>query len=224
MAAATEERKAETHDMIIHAARKVFSEKGFHKAQISDIVREAGISTGSIYAHFRDKRDLFEQVSRENLQALRKQLQDLRMTTLPDDFAGRVETWKLTYSAFFDFVDRHPQELLMIVRGGFGVDEDHDQSLWAFFNAFAQDMARDFQKWMDLGFLQGLNPFLMGQITVGMCMQTAHSYIEDRQFSRREAINTLMALNGAMFSIYLTDKGRKELGDMSVPQLPDDED
>ena len=151
------------------------------------------------------------------------QLQDLRKTTRPDDFSGRVETWKLTYSAFFDFVDRYPQELLMIVRGGFGVDEDHDQSLWAFFYAFAEDMARDFQKWMDLGFLQGLNPFLMGQITVGMCLQTAHSYIEDRKFSRREAINTLMALNSAMFSIYLTDKGRKELGDLSVPQLPEHE-
>lgn len=223
MPAAIEERKAETRDMIMLAARKVFSEKGYHKAQISDIVKEAGISTGSIYAHFKDKRDLFEQVSRENLQTLRTQLQDLRKTTRPDDFSGRVETWKLTYSAFFDFVDRYPQELLMIVRGGFGVDEKHDQSLWAFFNSFAEDMARDFQKWMDLGFLQGLNPFLMGQITVGMCLQTAHSYIEDRKFSRREAINTLMALNSAMFSIYLTDKGRKELGDLSVPQLPEHE-
>lgn len=130
MPAAIEERKAETRDMIMLAARKVFSEKGYHKAQISDIVRKAGISTGSIYAHFRDKRDLFEQVSRENLEALRAQLQDLRKTTRPDDFAGRVETWKLTYSAtFFDFVDLHPQELLMIVGGGFGVDEKHDQSL-----------------------------------------------------------------------------------------------
>jgi len=50
MPAAIEERKAETRDMIMLAARKVFSEKGYHKAQISDIVKEAGISTGSIYA------------------------------------------------------------------------------------------------------------------------------------------------------------------------------
>ena len=55
-----------------------------------------------------------------------------------------------------------------------------------------------------------------------MCIRDS-SYIEDRKFSRREAINTLMALNSAMFSIYLTDKGRKELGDLSVPQLPEHE-
>jgi hypothetical protein len=31
-----------------------------------------------------------------------------------------------------------------------------------------------------------------------------------------------MAMNHAMFSIYLTEKGRKELGDLSVPQIQDD--
>jgi len=56
-----------------------------------------------------------------------------------------------------------------------------------------------------------------------MCLQVAIGYLMDRQFTRNEAINNLMALTRAMVSMYLTDKGRTELGDLSAPQLPDDE-
>ena len=223
MAAALEERKAETRDMIILAARKVFSEKGYHKAQIADIVKAAGISTGSIYAHFKDKRDLFEQISRVNLENLRTRLKELRQTTLPSDVRDRVQRWKQTYSTFFDYVDENPEQILMVVRGGFGVDEDHDASLWDYINLFASDIADDFKKWHQLGFIKGGNPHLLGHIIIGMCMHVAHSYLVDKLFSRNEAINNLMALNHAMFSIYLTEKGRDELGDLSVPQLTDDE-
>jgi len=223
MGAAFEERKAETRDIIILAARKVFSEKGYHKAQIADIVKAAGISTGSIYAHFKDKRDLFEQISRVNLENLRTRLKELRQTTLPGDVRDRVQRWKQTYSTFFDYVDANPEQILMVVRGGFGVDEGHDASLWDYINLFASDIADDFSKWHQLGFIKGGNPHLLGHIIIGMCMHVAHSYLVDRQFTRNEAINNLMALNHAMFSIYLTEKGRDELGDLSVPQLTDDE-
>lgn len=222
MAAAVEERKAETRDMIIQAARRVFSEKGYHKAQISDIVKEAGISTGSVYAHFRDKLDLFEQISRENLENLRTRLKELRQTTQPGDVRERIQRWKQTYAAFFDYVDANPEQILMIVRGGFGVDEDHDASLWEYFNLFASDIAEDFRKWQQLGFIKVGNAHLMGHIVIGMSMHVAHSYLVDKQFTRNEAINNLMAMNHAMFSIYLTEKGRKELGDLSVPQIQDD--
>jgi AcrR family transcriptional regulator len=223
MVAALEERKAETRDMIILAARKVFSEKGYHKSQIADIVKTAGISTGSIYAHFKDKRDLFEQISRVNLENLRARLRELRQTTLPGDVRDRVQRWKQTYSTFFDYVDANPEQILMVVRGGFGVDEDHDASLWDYINLFASDIADDFRKWHEIGFIKGGNPHLLGHIIIGMCMHVAHSYLVDKQFTRNEAINNLMALNHAMFSIYLTEKGRDELGDLSVPQLTDDE-
>jgi AcrR family transcriptional regulator len=223
MASALEERKAETRDMIILSARKVFSEKGYHKAQIADIVRAAGISTGSIYAHFKDKRDLFEQISRVNLDNLRAKLKELRQTTLPGDVRDRVQRWKQTYCTFFDYVDANPEQILMVVRGGFGVDEDHDTSLWDYINLFASDIADDFIKWHQLGFIKGGNPHLLGHIIIGMSMHVAHSYLVDKQFTRNEAINNLMALNHAMFSIYLTEKGKGELGDLSVPQLTDDD-
>lgn len=40
------------------AAIKVFAEKGFYSARVSDIAREAGVADGTIYLYFKNKDDL----------------------------------------------------------------------------------------------------------------------------------------------------------------------
>jgi AcrR family transcriptional regulator len=56
-----ESRKKE----IINAAIEVFSQKGYHNAKVNDITRKAGISIGTFYIHFKNKRDLFIEVVEE---------------------------------------------------------------------------------------------------------------------------------------------------------------
>jgi AcrR family transcriptional regulator len=217
-----EERKAETRDMIIQAARRVFSEKGYHKSQIADIVREAGISTGSIYAHFKDKHDLFEQIIRETNEVLRTKLKVLSETKKPGDVRERVQQWMPAYNAFFDYVEENPEQILILGRGGFGVDEENDTFIWNLFNDFATDISEDFRKWEALGFIKGVNANLMGHIIIGICTHVALSYLLEKQFTRSEAINTLLALTYAMVSMYLTDKGRTELEGLAIPRLPEE--
>ncbi len=50
---------------IINAAIEVFSQKGYHNAKVNDITRQAGISIGTFYIHFKNKRDLFIEVVEE---------------------------------------------------------------------------------------------------------------------------------------------------------------
>lgn len=45
-------------EKIIDAAVKVFLQKGFEKATVREIAREAGITTGAIYHHYRNKDEL----------------------------------------------------------------------------------------------------------------------------------------------------------------------
>ncbi len=53
------------HAKIITAAVKVFAEKGFHNARVSEIAKEAKVADGTIYLYFKNKDDilisLFEQ-------------------------------------------------------------------------------------------------------------------------------------------------------------------
>lgn len=53
------DRQRQTREALIFAARRVFSDVGFHAATLERIAREAGFSKGAVYSNFEDKSDLF---------------------------------------------------------------------------------------------------------------------------------------------------------------------
>ncbi|MFY9166832.1 MAG: TetR/AcrR family transcriptional regulator [Desulfomonilia bacterium] len=55
-------------DRILRAAEKVFAEKGFTKAKISEIAKIAGISEASVYEYFENKEDVFLSIPRHRFQ------------------------------------------------------------------------------------------------------------------------------------------------------------
>jgi TetR/AcrR family fatty acid metabolism transcriptional regulator len=55
-------KKTDKEAVIFRAALRMIKEKGFHKARMSDIAREAGISYGLVYHYFNNKEDLFDAI------------------------------------------------------------------------------------------------------------------------------------------------------------------
>lgn len=51
-------KKSDKHQKILAAAIKVFGEKGFFNARISDIAKEAKVADGTIYLYFNNKHDI----------------------------------------------------------------------------------------------------------------------------------------------------------------------
>jgi AcrR family transcriptional regulator len=54
----------ETKRQLLRAAARVFAERGYEGATIADIARQAGLSTGAIYAHYRSKAELLAEAVR----------------------------------------------------------------------------------------------------------------------------------------------------------------
>jgi AcrR family transcriptional regulator len=48
----------ETRERLVAAAARVVADQGFDGARVGEIAREAGLTTGAIYAHFRSKDEL----------------------------------------------------------------------------------------------------------------------------------------------------------------------
>ncbi|WMT43530.1 TetR/AcrR family transcriptional regulator [Paenibacillus sp. D2_2] len=48
-----------TKEAIIQAAMELFSEKGYHGTNTKEIAASAGVSTGSFYSYYKDKRAVF---------------------------------------------------------------------------------------------------------------------------------------------------------------------
>ena len=55
---ADDKRSSDKRERILAAARAVFSEKGYEKASVSEIVRHAGVAQGTFYLYFDSKADL----------------------------------------------------------------------------------------------------------------------------------------------------------------------
>lgn len=55
--------KQRTREKIVAAAKTLFSQRGYDGATIRDIAREAGMSTGAVFASFTDKSDLFAEIA-----------------------------------------------------------------------------------------------------------------------------------------------------------------
>jgi AcrR family transcriptional regulator len=54
-----EQRRANTRERLLDAARSVFARSGFHGASVEEVATEAGFSTGALYSNFDGKEALF---------------------------------------------------------------------------------------------------------------------------------------------------------------------
>jgi len=83
------DRTAETRDRIERAALKLFVEQGIKETSISSIAKEAGISQGAMYNHFKSKDELSQYLFDSVLNDFSKELSRIAGSAMP--FPARIE-------------------------------------------------------------------------------------------------------------------------------------
>jgi AcrR family transcriptional regulator len=74
-------KKEATRKKILDAALIVFSQKGYDKANVSDIVREVGVAQGTFYYHFKDKKTALVELLNTFFVAMKKLVANWAATT-----------------------------------------------------------------------------------------------------------------------------------------------
>jgi AcrR family transcriptional regulator len=102
-----QERARRTYEALMEAAHRVFTESGFDATQTPDIAAEAGVSVGTFYRYFTDKRDVFLEVLRHDLAWSYKNVMG---ELSPEKLAGpdRRKTLERTLGILVDNVRRAP--------------------------------------------------------------------------------------------------------------------
>jgi AcrR family transcriptional regulator len=195
-----EKRRFETRQKLLNCARALFSKQGYHNTQVIDIVKEARVSAGTFYNYFVDKKDIFQQLTENNLEKIREETK--RFRRLPRDImkmpiekrSELIEDVKYKiYNNIFKYMDSFPQQMIMTIRGVFGVNQNIDHKAMEFYNAMAKDFVEDMEAWEKLlGIEMGLNKLVLAHIILGSLFQVAHIYLTQKSFSREEAIATLI--------------------------------
>lgn len=93
----TQKRSIEKKQRIKDAALKLMSEKGYFATSSNEIARGAGVSIGTFYSYFKDKKELYAELVDDIYTAV---LTPINLNELPDDLSIE-ETVQLYVTAVF---------------------------------------------------------------------------------------------------------------------------
>jgi AcrR family transcriptional regulator len=91
-------------ERLLSAAEQLFGERSYRRTSVADICAKAGIATGSFYAHYRSKADIFAAVVRRINADLRAAI-GAAMEQAPDNQRARE---RASFRAFFDILSERP--------------------------------------------------------------------------------------------------------------------
>ncbi len=100
----------EKREMIIDAAKRVVSEKGFSRATLDEIAQLAGVAKGTIYLYFDSKEDLFS-----SLVLVMHDRLVTRLKKATENLSGAWEKVKGITYAFIDFMEKNRDVYLSMV-------------------------------------------------------------------------------------------------------------
>lgn len=104
-----QERSIRTKEAIIRAAMQLFSDKGFHQTNTKEIAAAAGVSTGSFYSYFVDKRAVFIEVLHmygdELMTEVERSMAEINFNTIErtDLILHLIDTLLLAHKAFIGY-------------------------------------------------------------------------------------------------------------------------
>ena len=168
--ATTTKAKDRKRQEIARAAIKIFSEKGYQQAKIRDIVTSLGISTGTFYIYFEDKRALFVDVV------------DTVIRTILGDATEAIRQEKdilkrllIRGKIFYDNYYKYNEILNQLRAEMVGEDGWPHEKIKKAYHALTQPVIRDVQKGIERGIFRKVDPDLTAYALTGfieiMCLR-----------------------------------------------------
>lgn len=92
------------------AAVGIFADKGFSRATMEDVARQAEVSVGTIYLYYRSKEDLYVSLLFESMQRFTEAIEKIMASGLPPD-----RQLERVWTFFYDYHARYPQSYRVLV-------------------------------------------------------------------------------------------------------------
>ncbi|MGH1349985.1 MAG: TetR/AcrR family transcriptional regulator [Methyloligellaceae bacterium] len=183
------EKSNQTRSTVIEEARKIFARDGYAKASLSEIVRNAKVTTGAIYHHYGDKKGLFTAVAEHLEQEILAIIAD-RISTISSDWE-RLEKgvyYTLDVCSRPDIQRIVFQDAPTVV----GLHEWREIEMKYSFGIMMQNI----QSLSEQGKISGGSPELVAQILLGTIIEAAHAVAlaEDKELALNQARETVLTM------------------------------
>jgi len=188
-----ETKKADKKRRILEAATKVFADKGFYNAKISQIAEEANVADGTIYLYFNSKDDLLIRIF-EDAMNLVISTQSETLSTL-NSASERLMMFAKNHATY---VNENPDLAGLIqleIRQSNKFMKDYDNKKFAsFLNIIAETVVYGQERGE---FSQDLNRHVIKQAIFGSLDEIATQWLflpEEKRFDLEKALERFMTI------------------------------
>jgi AcrR family transcriptional regulator len=182
--------KQQNRQIILDAARQVFSEMGFTAATVRDIIRSTPLASGTFYNYFDSKEAVYQAIRDEVALAIRPRLHEERMK------AATVEAFiACTFRTFFEYVadDRLNFRTIRNAADATRVRMDTPEVLAGF-----EELRADIETVIAKGMFPPVDPDFLMAAMVGVAFEVAEHMLrrEPHDFKAAAAFATQLFLGG----------------------------
>lgn len=148
------EQAAEMREDIIEAAFAEFSERGYHQTAMSHIAARLGVSQGTLYNYFDNKRDILERVIDDLLARVMEALGDENAPGEPSTLEEYREQTRRIAGAVDRIVDADPRVLKLLIFEATSIDAEMTERLLGLFDLAGQVGAAYLRNGVEQGFFR----------------------------------------------------------------------
>lgn len=173
------ERKEKTRRTLLVASARVFTDKGYHRTLISDIVSEAGLGQGTFYRFFESKRAIFMTLLDGFFDDLISEFSE--MSARPPTNLGEYRSASVTaIRRVAAKVDENRELALMFLRETPSIDREADEKLTSLLERFANLAKLYLDHAIACGFARPCNSDVVAQSLVGIGVRLMYEWFEGR--------------------------------------------
>jgi AcrR family transcriptional regulator/predicted DNA-binding transcriptional regulator AlpA len=182
-----------TRRRILEAAVREFSQNGYRRTKVTDIISSLGIATMTFYRYFPNKRQLF-------LEVVDSIVNDM-IEHVETEIAGEADfiIRMLKRAQSFYVVYSQNQDILQILHGeAAGSDPELSDFAKRIYQRLVRDIVADIEEWRKEGILKDFDPEFTAYLFLGASQLVSYRMSMDDRYSVHdflsEALNLLLAI------------------------------
>lgn len=151
---------------LLAAALKVFAEKGYHGAQISDIIKAAGVARGTFYLYFEGKREIFARLLDHIFSEVRRVVENLPRGR---EASPQIPTkMYLNLRRVADLFAERPDYARVLLCESVSLDPESDERLRHFYGQLLALLESALRQGQEMGFVREGDVSLLAVFVLGM--------------------------------------------------------
>jgi AcrR family transcriptional regulator len=164
---------------LLNAATRVFSQKGYWLASITDIIRSAGVARGTFYLYFRSKQDVFLAIAdlwRNEQKRFTQQSGPGQAPLIPESSRARI---RADFLSWLEFYRRNIDAANIVLRDGSRIDASAARKREQLRQAFRSNLATNVARLQEAGiYHRRVSPDMAAHFLVGMFDEIAATCLQ----------------------------------------------